>query len=104
MSGDKPDLEELIASETEEDVIEPPMYKVLLHNDNYTTMEFVVEILRGVFGKSDDEAVRVMLDVHENGSGLAGVYPNEVAETKVSKVMALAEVEGFPLQCSMEPE
>jgi len=92
------------ALDSQQEVQRPSPFKVLLHNDHYTTMEFVVEILRTVFGKSDDDAVRVMLDVHENGSGLAGVYPNAVAETKVSKVMALAEEQGFPLKCSMEPE
>ena len=92
------------ALDSRQEVQRPSLFKVLLHNDHYTTMEFVVEILRTVFGKSDDEAVRVMLDVHESGSGLAGVYPNAVAETKVSKVTGLAEEHGFPLKCSMEPE
>lgn len=82
----------------------PRRHKVLLHNDHYTTMEFVVMVLEQVFRKSRSEAVRVMLDVHENGIGLAGVYARAVAEAKVARVHALAEAEGFPLKCSMEPE
>jgi ATP-dependent Clp protease adaptor protein ClpS len=104
MSGDKPDLEELIASETEEDVIEPLMYKVLLHNDNYTTMEFVVEVLLYVFHKRVEEATRIMLNVHQQGVGICGTYPFEVAETKVDTVHLLAREKGFPLKCSMEKE
>jgi len=104
MSGDKTDLEELIASETEEDVIEPPMYKVLLHNDNYTTMEFVIEVLLYVFHKRVEEATRIMLNVHQQGVGICGTYPFEVAETKVDTVHHLAREKGFPLKCSMEKE
>ena len=104
MSGDKPDLEELIASDTEEDVIEPPMYKVLLHNDNYTTMEFVVEVLLYVFHKRVEEATRIMLNVHKQDVGICGTYPFEVAETKVDTVHLLAREKGFPLKCSMEKE
>ena len=104
MSGDKPDLEELIASDTEEDVIEPPMYKVLLHNDNYTTMEFVIEVLLYVFHKRVEEATRIMLNVHQQGVGICGTYPFEVAETKVDTVHLLAREKGFPLKCSMEKE
>ena len=104
MSGDKPDLEELIASDTEDDVIEPPMYKVLLHNDNYTTMEFVVEVLLYVFHKRVEEATRIMLNVHQQDVGICGTYPFEVAETKVDAVHLLAREKGFPLKCSMEKE
>ncbi|HRP67915.1 MAG TPA: ATP-dependent Clp protease adapter ClpS [Turneriella sp.] len=82
----------------------PKLYKVILLNDNYTTMEFVVYILQKYFQKREDEAKRVMLDVHNNGSGIAGVYPREVAETKSKQVMAHAEQEGFPLACKTEPE
>jgi ATP-dependent Clp protease adaptor protein ClpS len=104
MSGDKPDLEELIASDTEEDVIEPPMYKVLIHNDNYTTMEFVVEVLIYLFHKRVEEATRIMLNVHKQGVGICGTYPFEVAETKVDTVHLFAREKGFPLKCSMEKE
>lgn len=82
----------------------PRLYKVILLNDNYTTMEFVVYVLQKYFQKNEHEAKRIMLDVHNNGSGVAGTYPREVAETKVKQVMAHAEQEGFPLACKSEPE
>ncbi len=82
----------------------PPRYKVLLHNDHYTTMDFVVEVLRDIFQKGMVEAVNIMLSVHKSGVGLAGVYAAEVAEAKIDRVHQLAEKKGFPLKCSMEPE
>lgn len=81
---------------------EPRHCRVLLHNDDYTTMDFVVEILCTVFHKNQDEAVRVMLAVHEKGRGDCGVYPAEVAETKVAVVHGRARAAGFPLRCSLE--
>ena len=99
-----PDTEEEILSETLEDIKEPSMYKVLLHNDDYTTMDFVVEILMLVFNKSPEAATRIMLNVHERGVGMCGVYTYDVAETKVDTVHALAQEHGFPLRCSMEEE
>jgi len=78
------------------------MYRVLLHNDDYTTMDFVVEILVSVFGKPLDQAVMIMLNVHRNGIGECGVYTYEVAETKVETVHRLAAKRGFPLRSSME--
>ncbi|MBW1987959.1 MAG: ATP-dependent Clp protease adaptor ClpS [Deltaproteobacteria bacterium] len=80
------------------------MYRVLLHNDDYTTMDFVVEVLRTVFHKPSAEASRIMWNVHLNGVGVAGVYTAEVAETKIHTVHRLAREHGFPLRCSMEPE
>lgn len=91
-------------SETRQELKRPPMYKVLLHNDHYTTMEFVVRILEGVFRKKSHDAVRIMLNVHRNGIGMCGVYAAQVAETKVAAVHKLAQKNGFPLKCSMEPE
>ena len=82
----------------------PKLYKVILLNDNYTTMEFVVYILQKYFQKGEHEAKKIMLDVHNNGAGVAGIYPREVAETKSKQVMAHAEQEGFPLACKTEPE
>lgn len=82
----------------------PPLYRVLLHNDDYTTMEFVVEILRYVFNKSLEAATTIMLNVHQRGVGVCGVFPYEIAETKVDRVHHLATENGFPLRCSMEPE
>jgi ATP-dependent Clp protease adaptor protein ClpS len=82
----------------------PRLYKVLLHNDDFTPMEFVVLVLRQVFNKSDADAVSIMLHAHTHGMAVAGVYTFEVAETKVQETMALAEKSAFPLLCSMEPE
>lgn len=81
---------------------EPPLYKVLLHNDDYTTMEFVVAVLEKVFRKSNAEATRIMLNVHYEGVGVAGIYTKEIGETKVSTVHQLAKENNFPLRCSME--
>lgn len=82
---------------------EPPKYAVILHNDDYTTMEFVIEILRRYFHKKEQEAMQVMLSVHEQGKGVAGVYDLEIAETKVMQVHEYATSNGFPLKCSIEP-
>lgn len=81
---------------------EPPMYRVLLLNDNYTTFDFVVSVLTGIFGKSVPEAVKITNDVHRNGSGLCGIYSREVAETKVDLVARSSKKAGFPLRCTME--
>lgn len=86
----------------EEEVREPRMYRVLLHNDDYTTMEFVVKVLVEVFHKQENEATQIMLRVHENGVGICGEYTAEVAEVKVSLVHRLARENGYPLKCSME--
>jgi ATP-dependent Clp protease adaptor protein ClpS len=82
----------------------PRRFQVLLHNDDYTTMDFVVEILMDIFRKSGEEALRVMLNVHENGIGVAGVYVKPVAEMKVHSVHKRARENGFPLRCSLGPE
>jgi ATP-dependent Clp protease adaptor protein ClpS len=82
----------------------PSMYKVILLNDDYTPMEFVVELLKIVFHKPHPEATRIMLHVHQNGMGVAGVYPFEIAETKVKTVDELAQEHQFPLKCVIEKE
>jgi ATP-dependent Clp protease adaptor protein ClpS len=82
----------------------PQMYKVLLHNDDYTSMEFVVAILQTVFHHTESSATRIMLHIHNSGVGVAGVFTAEIAETKVRKVMELAREAEFPLLCTMEPE
>jgi len=104
MSQYDPDIEESVSSETDQEVEEPPMYKVMLLNDDYTTMEFVVEVLVHVFQKSSEEATQIMLNVHRTGVGVCGIYPYEIAETKVDTVEALARENGFPLKCIMERE
>lgn len=82
----------------------PRLYKVILHNDDYTTMEFVMTILESIFDKSPAEAYRVMMNVHVQGEGVAGVYSHEVAETKLALAHGQAREAGHPLRCSMEPE
>jgi len=82
----------------------PSMYKVILHNDDYTTMEFVVEILLNVFGKSLEKATQIMLNVHHKGKEVCGIYPRDIAETKVETVHHLASSKGFPLKSTMEKE
>ena len=104
MSQYNPESEEAVTSQTREKTSEPPMYKVLIHNDDYTTMEFVVEVLVYVFRKTVEEATRIMLNVHRKGLGVCGVYPYEVAETKVDTVHRIAKQKGFPLKCSMEKD
>lgn len=91
-------------TESKKKLAKPPMWKVLLHNDDYTTREFVVFILEGIFHKSGSDAVAIMLHVHNNGVGVAGVYTRDVAETKVEQVKALAKEHQYPLLCTMEPE
>jgi len=102
MSDLSPEIEEEIATETEKDLKEPPMFRVLLHNDDYTTMEFVVELLMHVFQKNFEEATQIMLKIHRTGIGICGVYTYEVAETKIEIVHELAREKGFPLKSSME--
>jgi len=102
MDDIRPDQYEETETISEELVREPEMYKVLLHNDDYTTMDFVVEVLMMVFSKNFEEATRIMLDVHRKGVGLCGIYTFEIAETKVETVHALARENGYPLKCTME--
>lgn len=89
-------------SAVKDELREPRMFRVLLHNDDYTTMEFVVEVLMTVFGKTEAEAFVIMLNVHKNGVGLCGMYTAEVAETKAHLVHQMARSKSFPLRCSME--
>lgn len=99
-----PDSGVATETRTEKKVAKPKLYRVLLHNDNYTTRDFVVAVLREVFHRSESEAVQIMLHVHNNGIGVAGVYTYDVAATKIRTVESLARQEGFPLRLSMEPE
>ena len=93
-----------VLERTRQETKKPELFKVLLLNDDYTTMEFVIEILESVFHKQPAEAYRIMMAVHTQGKGLCGVYPHEVAETKVAAVIDLARDSGFPLLAAMEPE
>lgn len=84
-------------------VCEPRRFIVVIHNDDFTPMEFVVMILSTIFFKSPAEAERLMLDVHNNGSGIAGIYPYDIAETKRRKAVNLARKEGYPLRLTLQP-
>ncbi len=95
--------QEDLAVEEDIRVTEPPMYRVILLNDHYTAMEFVELVLQSVFKKTADEAHQIMLSVHNTGSGTAGIYTKEVAETKMQLVHALSREHQFPLRCMMEP-
>ena len=95
-------FEEAAVAESREKVQEPPLFKVLLHNDDFTTMEFVVWILESVFNMTEEQAIQVMLNVHLRGLGVAGIYTYEIAETKVEKTTALAREHEFPLLVTME--
>ena len=97
-----PDLREDLATEIDEETGEPRMFRVVLHNDHYTTMEFVVAVLMRIFGKTAAEATKIMLDVHRKGAGVCGVYTYDVAVTKVSQVHELAKQHEYPLRCSCE--
>jgi ATP-dependent Clp protease adaptor protein ClpS len=105
---EKPDPDSGVVTETKtkpaHKLKRPPLYRVLLHNDNYTTRDFVVAVLKEVFHKTESDAVQIMLHVHYNGIGVAGVYPYEVAETKLRLTEKLARESEFPLRLSMEPE
>lgn len=82
----------------------PPKFKVIIHNDDYTTMEFVIFILENVFRHTPASATRLMLAIHRTGIGVAGVYTREIAETRVDQTLSLAREAGHPLMCTMEPE
>jgi ATP-dependent Clp protease adaptor protein ClpS len=104
MPGPERHTEGDVLERTRQETKKPELFKVLLLNDDYTTMDFVVEILETVFNKAPAEAYRIMMAVHTQGQGLCGVYPFEVAETKVATVVDLARGHGFPLRATIEPE
>ena len=104
MSEKLPDLLEVEDTKAEDETQEPSMYKVLIHNDDFTPREFVVQIIVAVFNKSTDEATQIMWKAHKTGIGLCGIYPYEVAETKIKLVTATAREHGFPLKTTMEEE
>ncbi len=93
-----------LATVTRKKVQRPPKYKVVLYNDDYTPMEFVIVLLERVFAKGPSEATAIMLAIHKSGLGIAGVYVLEVAETKVAQVHSAAEQGGYPLRAGVEKE
>jgi len=104
MAADFPEHDSEILTEQETKLEKPKLFKVLLHNDDFTTMEFVVFVLQYVFNRSDADAITIMLKVHKEGIGIAGIYPYEVAKTKSEKTMNLAKAREFPLLCTVETE
>lgn len=102
MGGRQDQTGEAVKERVKVEKKEPPLYKVILLNDDYTTMEFVVRVLESVFQKSPAEAYRIMMNVHVQGRGIAGVYPWEIAETKAETVAALARGAQFPLRAAVE--
>lgn len=88
--------------ENEQDIQEPKLYKVIMHNDNVTTMDFVVQILVDVFHKSVEDASEIMMKIHTQGQEICGIYPREIAEFRIFRVLHLAKNAHFPLLCTME--
>jgi len=82
----------------------PSLYRVLLLNDDYTTMEFVIQVLQSIFSHSEEKAAQIMMHVHQRGAGICGIYTREIAESKVEQVLAYAQQHKHPLQCTMEPD
>ncbi len=103
---DKKDLQrdghEVVVEEARPKLKKPPLYRVVLINDDYTPMEFVVEVLQSIFGMERPKATRVMLEVHTKGKGICGVYDYEIAETKVAQVMSISQQQQHPLLCTTE--
>ena len=93
-----------VLEETDIKLEKPKLYKVILHNDDFTTMEFVVFVLQYVFNRDETEAFTIMLKVHNEGIGIAGIYPYEIANMKANKAMNLAKAREYPLLCSVEEE
>lgn len=104
MNEQLPDLKEKIDADAVKKNAAPPMYRVLIHNDDFTTKAFVVEVLVVVFSKSIDAATDIMWQTHRNGTGLCGIYTREVAETKIKISSAMASEAGYPLKLSMEED
>ncbi len=104
MAGRGLKIGELLEEKQKQKAKRPALYRVFLLNDDYTTMDFVVSILENIFRKNPVEATQIMLHVHRNGRGLAGVYSREIAETKIASVHEMSQKNGFPLKCMMEKE
>jgi ATP-dependent Clp protease adaptor protein ClpS len=96
------EYEEKVATKSEEKLKQPPLYKVVIHNDDFTTMEFVVMVLQQVFQHGEADAFRIMWQVHNQGAGVAGIYVHEIAETKAEKGISLARAHEYPLLFTVE--
>lgn len=104
MNEEKIQSDENVAEKERQETEEPSLYRVILLNDDYTAMEFVIHVLETVFRKPLPEATRIMLCIHKKGAGICGVYTREIAETKVAEVHEMAAGNQFPLRCTMEKE
>ena len=104
MAADFPEHDSEVLTEQEAKLEKPKLFKVLLHNDDFTTMEFVVFVLEYVFNRSEAESVAIMLNVHNTGVGIAGIYPHDIAYMKSHKTMNLAKAREYPLLCTIEEE
>ena len=104
MANTSNEFESNVLERTRQEIKKPSRYKVLMLNDDYTTMEFVVDVLKKIFGHSTLAATSIMLNIHHHGQGLAGIYTKEIAEAKVSQVHSAARSRGFPLKCELEKE
>ena len=104
MSQNQNSPEQITGTTIDHKVQDPKLYRVLLHNDDYTTMDFVVQILIEIFHKGADEALSIMISVHQKGIGTCGVFPKEIAEFRVMRVIKRARQAGFPLLCTMEAD
>lgn len=102
MADQRPTPDRSVLEKTQQQTKEPDLFSVILLNDDYTTMEFVVQVLESIFNKGPAEAFRIMMQVHTQGQGVCGVYPWDIAETKVATVHELANMSGFPLRASIE--
>lgn len=102
MSQEKTSTKDFVQEKKATRTVPPSLFKVLMHNDDYTTMEFVMEVLERVFHKPGTEAHRLMRTIHNEGTGVCGTFPHEIAETKVARVHRMARQSGFPLRCSLE--
>ncbi|MGN7613241.1 ATP-dependent Clp protease adapter ClpS [Magnetococcales bacterium HHB-1] len=102
MSDSTPSIDTEVVTHSDIELKEPPLYKVVLLNDDFTPMDFVVDVLVNYFSKSEEDATRIMLNVHNEGVGVCGLYPRDIAETKVVQVNQHARQNGYPLKCQME--
>lgn len=102
MSNNPLENEPLLENQQDSDIQEPKLYKVIMHNDDVTTMDFVVQVLVDVFHKSVEEASDIMMRIHTQGKEICGIYPREIAEFRIFKTLHLAKSANFPLLCTME--
>jgi ATP-dependent Clp protease adaptor protein ClpS len=97
-------LDQLLVLEPKTKTKQPPFFKVVMLNDDYTPMDFVIQVLTGIFKHSDEDAMTIMMKIHNQGSAVCGIYTRDVAETKIDMVIAVARKNEYPLQCAMERE